>query len=1501
MLRLYAPLLVLGLLPVSVTAQGGTPPALDAHGDPLPPGAVARLGTIRLAHPGGLTALAFSTDGKRLASGGPDRIVRVWEVTSGRLALRLASHADAICAVVFLRDGKTLISGSKDGAIVLWNVQTGERVRGVVHLGQPLTDLAVSPDGKVLISVGGNSVALWEAPTARYLRAFPPEGISRVAFSPDGKRLAKAAWAGAVWTADADSGKLLQTFPVPGGGDAALVSAVFAGKWLVGADTRGKVHVFDAATARVLRSFKAGVFALHARVAASPDGKLLAVGAGHPDVSLRVYDTDSGREHWSDKYPAWTSLVAFSPDGKVLAAGDDDGKIRLWHAESGKPLHPPAGHAGPVLRAALTGDGAAVLTAGADGTVRVWDRSTGRERHRALAGLGALAYLAVTPDGKILAARGDARRPRLYDLERGHLLKEFADAEHIALSPDGTRYALVKRFETVVRERATDRELARYPLFPTSRPVFSPDNRLFGVALGQRGFDVLDARTGKPVLRGEASAWPLEALAFSPDGKRVAATRDEGGPEVWDIVRKTRTGFLDDKLKRAKLVAFSADSALLAWDGPEAAVCLGEVATGKERLRLRGHEAPVTDVVFTKDGRFLVSSSRDGTALVWDLPRLLRDGQPAPKAVAQKAQPPARRKDIHGELLPLGALARMGTGLWCAEEGAQILGFTPDSKGAVVHRAGPEGPLEILDFPTGKPRAVLEGGRYLSGQIYVATRGRWMLVSQNGSIDVWDLPARRRLRRILTKSHDTSLALSPDGKTAAAANNYYGARNKPAPVRLWDLTTGKELASLEGHRTPVLRVAFSADGKRLLSCSPEQRVAHAGGKVEVIPGLVRVWDVATRKPLADYANPSYSFVFSPDGRFWAYLGQDNRLRLMDVAGGKEVAQLPMGGSSDFVFSPDGNLLATTAYGQPIRLYDTANGREVRHLDGQLGAGYPNLHFTPDGKTLACVVRLNWATQAGNVRLWDVASGQELWPYAAHHDAAACAAYSPDGKRVLTGGKDGSLFLWEAATGGPLHRLEDHKDGVSAVAFAPDGKTAASGGGDGQVRLWRVADGKPLRRLDGPGGAVLALTFSADGKSVWACGAAGKLQGWNVTGGARGHFVLRENSLHTAAFSADGALLAYVQGFQGGQSAGGVVHVCRVSSGRQLYALDLRGRLKNKEDGNNFLAVHGWAVAFSADGRLLATGESIQTQGLRLILSNHTVRVWELATGKEVLNAAGLPVPPRRIALSPTGWLLAHGHGQMRGFGQGQEQAVVLRDLSSGQDLFTVIRDKGELVCLNTGATLRPLRGHAGGISCVAFAPDRKRLLTGGADGSVMAWETAAFVKVAKPAPVRLSPNELQTLWGHLTQGDAALAYQAIGRLQRSPEQAVALVKQHLKPAPGVDQARVAKLIADLEAKGFATRQKAFTELARYEEQAEYLLRQALTRPRALEAQRRIQQLLDRLDKVALSPELLRTLRALTVLERVGTPEARRVLETLAGGAPTRLTQEAQAALRRWAR
>jgi WD40 repeat protein len=857
------------------------------------------------------------------------------------------------------------------------------------------------------------------------------------------------------------------------------------------------------------------------------------------------------------------------------------------------------------------------------------------------------------------------------------------------------------------------------------------------------------------------------------------------------------------------------------------------------------------------------------------------------------------RRDAYGDRLPEGARVRMGTARWRLEGRSRALGFTPDGKGLLVEpeEALPGG-LRILEIPSGKEVWRLAGaqGRYqVSHGIVPCTFGNTMVLPRGTAVEVWDMAARRLVRQFqVDQNYPCVLALSPDGKVVATGHHNYE-KGKNAAIRLWEVATGRPLGALEGHPTSIQALMFSADGKRLFSGSGEARYALQKGGVEVIPGWVRVWDLTTRKQVSQYPNESYGTLFAPGGRVWAYQGRDNRIHLAETAEGKEVAQIPLQGSS-FAFTPDGKALVTAGYDQPIRLWDAATGKELRRLEGHLKGYHATLLFAPDGKTLACVSPFTWHMAGGMVRLWDLASGKEIRPYTTHQDHVDCVACSPDGRTVASGGRDGSLFLWGAATGKLLHRLADHEGGVTAVAFARDGRALASAGKDGVVRLWGVADGKETRQLDGGGDEVVALRFAADGKSVWACRRQGKVQGWEVpTGRGLAGFDCKEKSLHTAAFSPDGDLLAYVAGFRGEFSGASTVHVCRVPSGKELLALELRERLAGA-DGMRFVALHCWEVAFSPDSRFLATSESIQTQGLRVILGNHTLRVWELTTGQPVLKVTGLAVPTRRLAFSPDGRRLAHGHGQPRGFGQGDEQVMFLRDISAGEDLQQVVNDKHEVISQQTGERLRPMKGHVGSVSSVTFSPDGKTLLTGGGDGTLLGWAPADFAPAALARPTKISAKELEVLWDRLAAPAAGPAYQAIDRLEAAPAQAVPFLKERLKPAPGADPKRVAQLIANLEDRSFALRQKSFNELATYAEQAEEALRAALPKSRSLEAQRRMQQLLDRLDRKGLSPEYRRALRALVALERIGSAEARRVVETLASGAPTRLTREARASL-----
>jgi hypothetical protein len=205
------------------------------------------------------------------------------------------------------------------------------------------------------------------------------------------------------------------------------------------------------------------------------------------------------------------------------------------------------------------------------------------------------------------------------------------------------------------------------------------------------------------------------------------------------------------------------------------------------------------------------------------------------------------------------------------------------------------------------------------------------------------------------------------------------------------------------------------------------------------------------------------------------------------------------------------------------------------------------------------------------------------------------------------------------------------------------------------------------------------------------------------------------------------------------------------------------------------------------------------------------------------------------------------------------------------------------------------------VSALAFAPDGKTLASGGRDSTVLVWDASRWRPLPRPRPAALKAGELDALWADLAGADAAKAFRGIQALATSPAQAVPFLGERLRPAVPVDAAKLRGLVADLEGKRFAVRQRATRDLEKLGELAVPALKQALAAGPPLETRKRVEQLLEKLTGTVLSSEQLRLLRALEVLEEVGTAEARRVLERLSKGAPGALpTREAQAALARLA-
>ena len=546
------------------------------------------------AHVTNIFALAFSPDGRTLASGGWDNTVKLWELKHGTL-LWTGWHTGQVNDIAFAPDGHLLASGGDDSLIRLWDTQGGTQMQLFGGQAATVHSLAWSPDGKVLASGHDDgSVWLWEP-------EMPEPGIHRqlsehvswvngLAFSPDGTQLASTSFDGTVKLWEMESGNCCQTFFghtdrvtrvawSPDGG------TVASGSW------DGTIYLWDIMQGRARASLRAaGDSTMIASVAFTPDSRtLLSCSADY----LQIWDVERGQcLRTIDCYLDAFISIDWSPDGRFLASGSGgSSKVTLWEVAPVPSQSAFYGHHDSVQGVAWSPDGRLVASAGTDGCIGLWNPNTGLclEMLRDPDAVDTL-FLSVawSPDGRQLACGSFLRGVQVWDIPA-------YGRRWVGQTPQPTRLHCV---------------------------AWSPD----GTRLAGAGWDgsvyLWDASDGTLLRQMVGHVWGVMSVAWSPDGKWLASAgggREQGELMVWEAESGERVRVLAGHPWATFAVAWSPDGKQLVSGGSDGKLCWWDVESG-QRIRVReAHQGMVYQLKVGPDSQRLASCGEDGAILLWDI------------------------------------------------------------------------------------------------------------------------------------------------------------------------------------------------------------------------------------------------------------------------------------------------------------------------------------------------------------------------------------------------------------------------------------------------------------------------------------------------------------------------------------------------------------------------------------------------------------------------------------------------------------------------------------------------------------------------------------------------------------------------------------------------------------------------------------------------------------------------------------------------------------------
>ncbi|MBI2804279.1 MAG: WD40 repeat domain-containing protein [Planctomycetes bacterium] len=1149
------------------------------------PEIVARL----KGHTDAVYAIAYSPDGKTLATASFDNTLRLWDAATGKELKTYGGttgHTKQVISIAFSPDGAMLASGATDNTLKVWDVPINAPIRSLKS-NDAVEAVALTPDGKKLALGGKDGLIRLVTPEEfKELIKFEPGhkgAITGLAFSANGQQLASVGVDRTLRYWNVLTGKLLATIGAHTVGvNAVAVNANNTAAYTVGAD--GFLKFWQATPPAPEKTVIGHAAAIRALTLSVNNANYFT---GSDDKSVREVIIATAKE--TRAYlgaSAGITSIAAHPANAFVAAGLADGQVFLWKTSDGKIVTNWLAHTGAVHSAGMVAPGQQLMTTGADGLVKVW--AVPPAPVRLVTHPAAVLAARTSPDGKKMYTGAEDKIVRIWDSAKQTLEKQFTG--HDA---------------------------------PVTTVAVSANLQLLASGSADKTIRIWNQATAKEanILLGHTA--PLTSLAVNPAGTQMLSASEDGAVKVWTLPVVTPKSLIHPG-PLGQLI-LTPDGAKVLTAGSDKILRLWNATSGAKERDYAAVAQPITNVAISGNGALLAAASAaDKTVTIWAL------NTPAPtKKLPLPAAPQAVAFASDAQSVFVGLADGKITQIKIAD-GKEIKAFPAQHQGAIADLAlSPKGDLlfsasadksiQIWTLPAGTPKGKLVHVGPIKA-LALSKDGTRAAAVGDKVVKVWTPADGKEVGTFKVPADASAISLSPDNTRVIV-----GCDDKLARVYGLD----GQMIEMFPHDGPVSGVAF-VDAKRIATGGADKQARiwttsvlwqrqHQGavrdatftpkGDQVISAGddkAIKIWNATDGKEFKSLAadGPISHLSLSGDATklMSAHPGVDKgpgpRVKIWTLADGKNSATIPVPDKHlSFAFSPNGQRLALAGSDGPkhaIRIHDIALGKEVQRFEDHTGP-VNSLQFLADGRTLVT------GSADKTARLLDV---NVLSALPAHPAGPTFAQYNANGTQLLTAGADKTVKLWDVAKSAVLKTFGPVTEPISAIAFSRDFTKVGAAAGK-TVKVWTVADGKEIATLS-HAVDVLALNFNQDGTRI-ATGAADKeTRLWEIASGKELQFFAQEDAVAAVVHLPNNTLIS---------AAGKATHI-EAPAALRLIVAD-----KGPTEALTIVPANTHVLTGGAD---------------------KVVKLWNLTNGAKEREFVGAGGPVKAVAIAKNALLLAAG-------------------------------------------------------------------------------------------------------------------------------------------------------------------------------------------------------------------------------------------------------------------